>query len=306
MGGPSPADEIHQAEIVDGNVLLRGHFVPESRLPVFALLFEPKPDLAAIIRPRHVEFERLEQVVQLFGGIAAIVVQVGKHAAGGDMILEVLDASLKKRFVNGQRFVPAPVVKQLVGQVKLGSACRPVLVDVLLKNGEVAGAVSFFQLRLVGDLDGGEEELAADDEDFVDRIDPARPDRTLDESIVAGDVVRVAGCVAREHVAHDHRIEPRIERVLELAEPLPVPFQQHVVRIEPHHVLFRRLVERIVAGRGEVLNPFEIEDAVRVTGYDFLGPVGRTRVDDVDLVNQAPDGVQATPDRLFLVLDNHA
>ncbi len=65
---------------------------------------------------------------------------------------------------------------------------------------------------------------------------------------------------------------------------------QHIIGVEPEGIIALCPRECRVAGRGEVIDPHEIEHAGSELAGDLSRAVGAARVDDYDLVKQAGHG----------------
>ncbi len=74
----------------------------------------------------------------------------------------------------------------------------------------------------------------------------------------------------------------------------------HVVGIEPEGVLARGLLQRGVAGRGEVIDPGEFADLRPERLGDAPGAVGRPGVHDDDLIEDPPHRLEAMRQVLLL------
>ena len=92
----------------------------------------------------------------------------------------------------------------------------------------------------------------------------------------------------------------------ERAQALSVVGHEHLVGVEVHDPVAGGGREGRVARRGEVAVPDVVQDAGAVALGDLDGAVGRSGVDDDDLVDRVARGLQAAPDHRLLVLDDHA
>src|SRR5262249_2084444 len=78
-----------------------------------------------------------------------------------------------------------------------------------------------------------------------------------------------------------------------------------LVGIQPEGVIAGGPLERGVAGRGEVVDPDEIEDTGAERSRDLDRPVARSRVHDDRLIEEAPGRLQAMRQVGLLIPDDH-
>jgi hypothetical protein len=86
---------------------------------------------------------------------------------------------------------------------------------------------------------------------------------------------------------------------------LPLSRLDHIVGIEPEGEIACGACQRLIARRGEAIDPDEIKDFRSERPGNFHGPVGAAGVDDDDLVEYAPYRLQAMRQVIFLVFNNH-
>ena len=79
----------------------------------------------------------------------------------------------------------------------------------------------------------------------------------------------------------------------------------HIIGVEPEGVIARGMGECHVAGRREIVDPVEVDDACAERLGDLSGPVEAARVDDHGLIEESACRFQAAWQVVLLVPDDH-
>ena len=160
--------------------------------------------------------------------------------------------------------------------------------------------------RRVGPADVGTDGPQSGEDLLVDAERPAHPGIAAEQSDVVDGGGRAAGAVRDANALHD------VGRVLvlqpgeERRQFRAVGAVDPVVRVHPKDPSEGGVAEGLVAGRGEIVDPGELEHVGPEAAGDLPGTVGRTGVDDDDLADDVADRFQTGPDVRLLVPDDHA
>ncbi len=87
---------------------------------------------------------------------------------------------------------------------------------------------------------------------------------------------------------------------------MAVFLKNDVIGIHVKDVFFGRIGKGGAAGCGEVTGPLVEKYPIRVSAGDGNRLIGRSGIDDIDLVDQIAYGFQTAGQHGFLVLDDHA
>ncbi|AMV24173.1 hypothetical protein VT84_07235 [Gemmata sp. SH-PL17] len=119
---------------------------------------------------------------------------------------------------------------------------------------------------------------------------------------------QVVGPGRARAVDPDHVPEHRgpVRPAGQVPERAPVGRVDHVVRVHPEHPRPARVAHGLVAGRGEVVDPREVEHPGPQPGGDFGGAVDRARVHHDEFVDPRAQALQARPDRARVVAHDQA
>ena len=107
-------------------------------------------------------------------------------------------------------------------------------------------------------------------------------------------------------IGHHNRINTAVKRRLERHELFSFAAVKHIIRIHPHQIRLRRIGKRRIARVGKIIFPDIIEHLRRISARDGLRRVGRSRIQDHDLVDRRFHAVKTCRQTAFLIPDNHA